>query len=177
MADLTLSLQGRIDAIISWGQQCIELWARYDRHVHKFIRTAIDMDKHRAFSQRLRDSIRDFDQHNWLLRVAQEHRLLELRDETLALHGDEVTGEVPEALEYQQMQDLGNALTERIQAHLAVYRDQGKPLDLAEVLREYLQAYPQFQHFDVTRMLVDEAIRLGHAEAELDGFKQSYNFV
>lgn len=172
VAELTHSLQGRIDAIISWGQQCIELWARYDRHVHKFIRTAIDMDKHRAFSQRLRDSIRDFDQHNWLLRVAQEHRLLELRDETLALHGDEVTGEVPEALEYQQMQDLGNALTERIQAHLAVYRDQGKPLDLAEVLREYLQAYPQFQHFDVTRMLVDEAVRLGHAEAELDGYKQ-----
>jgi len=79
---------------------------------------------------------------------------------------------VPEELEYQQMQDLGNALTERIQAHLAVFRDQGKPLDLAEVLREYLQAYPQFQHFDVTRMLVDEAVRLGHAEAELAGFKQ-----
>ena len=52
---LTQTLQARLDAIISWGQQCIELWARYDRHVHKFIRTAIDMDKNRAFSQRLRD--------------------------------------------------------------------------------------------------------------------------
>ena len=63
---LTHNLQLRLDAIIGWGQQCIELWARYDRHVHKFIRTAIDMDKHRAFSQRLRDAIRDFSSYNFV---------------------------------------------------------------------------------------------------------------
>ena len=51
--ELTHALQGRLDVITSWGQQCIELWSRYDRHVHKFIRNAIDMDKNRAFSQRL----------------------------------------------------------------------------------------------------------------------------
>ncbi|MFA0698405.1 condensin subunit MukF, partial [Vibrio sp. 10N.222.49.C9] len=39
------SLQVKLDRIISWGQQSIDLWIGYDRHVHKFIRTAIDMDK------------------------------------------------------------------------------------------------------------------------------------
>ncbi|MGL5290583.1 MAG: chromosome partition protein MukF, partial [Vibrionaceae bacterium] len=67
---LTHALQVRLDVITTWGQQCIELWARYDRHVHKFIRNAIDMDKNRAFSQRLRDSIRNFVNHNFLLKVA-----------------------------------------------------------------------------------------------------------
>ena len=169
---LTHTLQARLDAIISWGQQCIELWARYDRHVHKFIRTAIDMDKNRAFSQRLRDSIRDFEQHNWLMVVAQEHRLLELRDETLALHGEEVTGEVPSELEYHEILDINNQLAERIQLHLDAFRSGERPLDLAEVLRDYLASYPDYQHFDVARLLIDTAVRLGHASAELHSSRQ-----
>ncbi|POF56765.1 condensin subunit MukF, partial [Vibrio vulnificus] len=36
-------LQMKLDRITSWGQQAIDLWIGYDRHVHKFIRTAIDM--------------------------------------------------------------------------------------------------------------------------------------
>ena len=42
---LVFDLQSKLDRIISWGQQSIDLWIGYDRHVHKFIRTAIDMDK------------------------------------------------------------------------------------------------------------------------------------
>ncbi|MGL5532934.1 MAG: chromosome partition protein MukF, partial [Plesiomonas shigelloides] len=47
---LVLDLQAKLDRIISWGQQAIDLWIGYDRHVHKFIRTAIDMDKNRIFA-------------------------------------------------------------------------------------------------------------------------------
>ncbi|CAA2930429.1 Chromosome partition protein MukF [Arsenophonus endosymbiont of Bemisia tabaci Q2] len=47
---LVFYLQSKLDRIISWGQQSIDLWIGYDRHVHKFIRTAIDMDKNRIFS-------------------------------------------------------------------------------------------------------------------------------
>lgn len=46
---LITNLQAKLDRIISWGQQAIDLWIGYDRHVHKFIRTAIDMDKNRVF--------------------------------------------------------------------------------------------------------------------------------
>ena len=141
---LTFELQSRIDAILSWGQQCIELWARYDRHVHKFIRNAIDMDKNRVFSQRLRESIRDFDNHNWLLLVAQEARLLELRDETLVLHNDEITGELPVALEFQEIQALDEKLSEHISGYLADFQVHGKPLDMADLLKDYLQQFPEY---------------------------------
>ena len=40
---LITDLQSKLDRIISWGQQAIDLWIGYDRHVHKFIRTAIDI--------------------------------------------------------------------------------------------------------------------------------------
>ncbi len=60
------SLQMKLDRIIRWGQQAIDLWIGYDRHVHKFIRTAIDMDQNRAFSQRLRQSIKAYLQEPWL---------------------------------------------------------------------------------------------------------------
>ena len=130
------------------------------------------MDKNRAFSQRLRDSIREFQNHNWLMVVAQEHRLLELRDETLALHGEEVTGELPSELEYHEILDVNNQLAERIQMHLDAFRNEGKPLDMAEVLRDYLARYPDYQHFDVARLLIDAAVRLGHSEMELSGARQ-----
>ena len=42
---LTFELQSRIDAILSWVSNVSNCWAHYDRHVHKFIRNAIDMDK------------------------------------------------------------------------------------------------------------------------------------
>lgn len=124
------------------------------------------MDKNRAFSQRLRESIRNFDQHNWQLRVAEEPRLLELRDETIAIHDEEVTGEVPLEMEYMEMVDINQELAERIERYLARYPEQGQQLDLADVLREYLLDYPAHAHFDVARLLIDQAVRLGHASGE-----------
>jgi chromosome partition protein MukF len=57
---LVFDLQSKLDRIVSWGQQAIDLWIGYDRHVHKFIRTAIDMDKNRVFAQRLRQSVQTY---------------------------------------------------------------------------------------------------------------------
>lgn len=64
---ILFSLQTKLDRIVSWGQQAIDLWIGYDRHVHKFIRTAIDMDQNRAFSQRLRQSVTDYFETPWYL--------------------------------------------------------------------------------------------------------------
>ncbi|WP_116472965.1 chromosome partition protein MukF [Zobellella maritima] len=172
LATLCQQLQARLDAIIQWGSQCIELWARYDRHVHRFIRTAIDMDKNRAFSQRLRESIRQFEQHNWRLCIAQAQPLLELRDETMAAYAEEVTGELPVELEYQDMVDVAAELSGRIRDHLQPFSVAGRPLDLAAVLKDYLHDYPHHQHFDIARLLIDEAVKLGHANAECLGAAQ-----
>ncbi len=67
-------LQMKLDRITSWGQQAIDLWIGYDRHVHKFIRTAIDMDKNRAFSTRLRQSFKDYFDMPWYLTYADAER-------------------------------------------------------------------------------------------------------
>lgn len=172
LAPLCQQLQAKLDAIILWGSQCIELWARYDLHVHRFIRTAIDMDKNRAFSQRLRESIRQFEDHNWQLRIAQAEPLLELRAETMAAYADEVTGALPEALEYHEMIDVAAELSGRIRQHLQGFAETGKPLNLASVLSDYLQDFPYYQHFDIARLLIDEAVKLGHANAECSGAAQ-----
>ncbi len=164
---LTFSLQSRLDAIISWGQQAIDLWSRYDRHVHKFIRTAIDMDKNRAFSQRLRDSIGNFQDHAWCLTLAQERRLLELRDETLFIRDNEVMGDAPMEVEYQELVDINAELTGRIQAYLAEFKAEDKPIELANLLRDYLAEFPDVQHFDIAKLVVDEATKLGYSGEEL----------
>lgn len=166
---LVFSLQNKLDRIMSWGQQAIDLWIGYDRHVHKFIRTAIDMDKNRVFSQRLRQSIQGYFDQPWMLSFANAQRLLDMRDEELTLHNDEVTGELPVELEYETFTSANEQLAELIAATLTAYQQQKLPLDLGKVMFDYLALHPHGRHFDVARIVVDQAIRLGIAEADFSG--------
>ncbi|WGE70638.1 chromosome partition protein MukF [Actinobacillus equuli subsp. haemolyticus] len=163
---LIVNLQNKLDRIISWGQQAIDLWIGYDRHVHKFIRTAIDMDKNRVFGQRLRQSIQDYFNAPWLLYTAKADSLLDLRDDETMLNEAEAVGELPSELEYESLSDVQEQIISVMQAHLAPFRAEDKPIDLGAVLREQLALYPQSRHFDVARIIVDQAVKLGMASLD-----------
>ncbi|EHK91184.1 chromosome partition protein MukF [Aggregatibacter actinomycetemcomitans] len=167
--ELITNLQAKLDRIISWGQQAIDLWIGYDRHVHKFIRTAIDMDKNRVFSQRLRNSIHNYFEHPWFLWTAQAERLVDLRDEELALREEDALGELPEELQYESLEDIREQIVEHMQTLLIDYREHKRPINLSMVLKQQLESYPLSQHFDVARIIVDQAVRLGMASADLSG--------
>ncbi|EPN9924583.1 chromosome partition protein MukF [Proteus mirabilis] len=166
---LVFELQSKLDRIISWGQQSIDLWIGYDRHVHKFIRTAIDMDKNRIFSRRLRQSVQNYFDSPWALTYANADRLFDMRDEELVLRDEEVTGELPEELEYQMFSEVNEQIAQWVEQELAAYKLERRALDLSSVLVEYLNRYPQQKHFDVARIVIDQAVRLGVAQAELAG--------
>ncbi|MBK4714745.1 MULTISPECIES: chromosome partition protein MukF [Tenebrionibacter/Tenebrionicola group] len=172
--NLVFDLQTKLDRITSWGQQAIDLWIGYDRHVHKFIRTAIDMDKNRVFAQRLRQSVQNYFDAPWALTYANADRLLDMRDEEMALRDEEVTGELPSELEFEEFNEIREQLAAMIEAALAVYKTQNMPLDLSIVMREYLTQYPRARHFDVARIVVDQAVRLGVAEADFIGLPASW---
>lgn len=165
------------DRIISWGQQAIDLWIGYDRHVHKFIRTAIDMDKNRVFAQRLRQSVQTYFDHPWALTHANADRLLDMRDEELALRSEEVTGELPPDLEFEEFSEIREQLAAMIEEALKVYQEQQMPLNLAAVMRDYLAQYPRARHFDVARLVVDQAVRLGVAEADFSGLPAEWQAI
>lgn len=166
---LVFDLQNKLDRIISWGQQAIDLWIGYDRHVHKFIRTAIDMDKNRVFAQRLRQSVQNYFEQPWALTYANADRLFDMRDEEMTLRDEEVTGELPSELEYEEFNEIREQLAAMIEEALQIYKAENKPLNLAEVMRDYLAQYPRARHFDVARIVVDQAVRLGVAEADFSG--------
>ncbi|HEK3120356.1 TPA: chromosome partition protein MukF [Proteus mirabilis] len=166
---LVFELQSKLDRIISWGQQSIDLWIGYDRHVHKFIRTAIDMDKNRIFSRRLRQSVQNYFDSPWALTYANADRLFDMREEELVLRDEEVTGELPEELEYQMFSEVNEQIAQWVEQELAAYKLEQRALDLSSVLVEYLNRYPQQKHFDVARIVIDQAVRLGVAQAELAG--------
>lgn len=174
---LVFDLQSKLDRIISWGQQAIDLWIGYDRHVHKFIRTAIDMDKNRVFAQRLRQSVQHYFDAPWALTYANADRLFDVRDEELTLRNEEVTGELPSELEYEEFNEIREQLAAMIEEALAFYKVQQKPLNLGEVMREYLTQYPRARHFDVARIVVDQAVRLGVAEADFSGLPAEWQVI
>ncbi|WP_261815489.1 chromosome partition protein MukF [Vibrio gallicus] len=171
------SLQMKLDRIVSWGQQSIDLWIGYDRHVHKFIRTAIDMDKNRAFSQRLRQSIQDFGSQSWLLTYADAERLRDLRDESLVLKNDEALGVLPPEVEYQEIQQVTNELAEHVKAMLLQHKQQGSNIDLSSILKDYLARYPLTKHFDLARMVVDQAVRLGYSEQDYAAIQPDWQSI
>nr|WP_314264517.1 chromosome partition protein MukF [uncultured Moellerella sp.] len=166
---LVFDLQNKLDRIVSWGQQSIDLWIGYDRHVHKFIRTAIDMDKNRIFSQRLRQSVQQYFDSPWALTYANADRLFDMRDDELTLRDEEVTGELPLELEFEEFSEVNDRLAELMAIELAIYKQTQQPLDIGKVLCEYLKQYPQKRHFDVARIVIDQAVKLGVAEADLTG--------
>ena len=132
---LVFDLQNKLDRIISWGQLTIDLWIGYDRHVHKFIRTAIDMDKNRVFAQRLRQSVQSYFDNPWALTIANADRLFDMRDEELALLNEEVTGELPPDMEYEEFSEIREQLAAMIEQELKIYQKEQRPLDLGAVLR------------------------------------------
>ena len=172
--NVVLDLQSKLDRIIGWGQKAIDLWIGYDRHVHKFIRTAIDLDKNRVFSQRLRKSIQSYFDLPWSLTFANADRLLDMRDEELALHDAEVTGELPPELEFEMIEEIQEHIIRHIEQNLLIFKQENKPLDIGIAICSYLAQFPREQHFDIARLFIDQAIRLGIAEDDLLGIPNEW---
>lgn len=172
---LIFTLQARLDRTISWGQQSIDLWIGYDRHVHKFIRTAIDMDKNRVFAQRLRRSIQKYFDHPWALTFSDALRLLDIRDEQpSSLSNVESIGELPSELKFEGCDLIRSQLSSLIEEALMVYQQKAIPLHLGQTLRDYLKKYPVSQHFEVARILVDLALQLGVASEDFSGLSAQW---
>lgn len=164
--EMLFRLQTKLDRIINWGQQSIDLWIGYDRHVHKFIRTAIDMDKNRAFSNRLRESIKHYFDEPWSLYVCEGERLDELRNESLVLRDDEVTGTIPADVEFEIYEKVSELMAEKISVMLSVHKQEGTPIDLSQILASHLAEHPKNQHFDLAKIIVEQALKLGYSQAD-----------
>ena len=169
IGNVVIDLQSKLDRIMGWGQQAIDLWIGYDRHVHKFIRTAIDLDKNRVFSQRLRRSIQSYFNAPWTLTFANAERLLDMRDEELALQDADVTGELPPELEFESIEQIQEHIIAHIEQNLLRFKEQSLPLDISQAIYQYLSRFPREQHFDIARLFIDQAIRLGISDADLAG--------
>jgi len=127
------------------------------------------MDKNRVFAQRLRQSVQNYFDAPWALTYASADRLLDMRDEEMTLRDEEVTGELPPDLEYEEFNEIREQLAALIEEQLAIYKTKQLPLDLGLVVKEYLAQYPRARHFDVARVVVDQAVRLGVANADFTG--------
>lgn len=177
VSEALFGLQMKLDRITSWGQQAIDLWIGYDRHVHKFIRTAIDMDQNRAFSQRLRQSVADYFDSPWYLTYADAEKLTDLRDEALVLRDDEVIGLAPLEVEYEEFTQVNDELSQRIGDMLTAHKRSGAAIDLGRVLRDYLAIYPRARHFDLARMVVDQAVRLGYSQSDYSAIQPDWQSI
>ena len=100
-----------------------------------------------------------------------------MRDEEMTLRNDEVMGELPPEMEYEEFNEIREQLAAMIEEALQIYKQQQKPLHLATVMRDYLAQYPRARHFDLARIVIDQAVRLGVAEADLAGLPAEWQTI
>jgi chromosome partition protein MukF len=117
-----------------------------------------------------------FDQP-WALTYANADRLYDMRDEEMTLRNDEVMGELPPEMEYEEFNEIREQLAAMIEEALQIYKLEQKPLHLATVMRDYLSQYPRARHFDLARIVIDQAVRLGVAEADLAGLPAQWQAI
>jgi chromosome partition protein MukF len=72
------------------------------------------------------------------LTYANADRLLDMRDEEMALRDEEVTGELPPDLEYEEFNEIREQLAAMIEEQLAIYKTRQAHWILL-VVREYLR--------------------------------------
>ena len=95
----------------------------------------------------------------------------------MTLRDEEVTGELPPDLEYEEFNEIREQLAALIEQQLAIYKTKQLPLDLGLVVKEYLVQYPRARHFDVARIVVDQAVRLGIAHADFTGLPAKWQSI
>jgi hypothetical protein len=91
-----------------------------------------------------------------------------MRDEEMALRDEEVTGELPADLEYEEFNEIREQLAALIEAQLAVYKTR-KSAGSRPGGARVSGAVSARAHFDVARIVVDQAVRLGVAQADFTG--------
>lgn len=95
----------------------------------------------------------------------------------MTLRDEEVTGHVPMEVEYEELQQVNDELAQRIGDMLKVHKEQGAAIDLALVLRDYLASHPRTHHFDLARMVVDQAVRLGYSESDYRAIQPDWTAI
>ncbi|XPE41174.1 hypothetical protein ACNKHK_05885 [Shigella flexneri] len=95
------------------------------------------------------------------------NRLLDMRDEEMVLR-EEVTGELPEDLEYEEFDEIREQLAAIIEEQLAIYKSRQTPLDLGLVVRG-ISRVPTCASFRRRAYVIIQAVRLGVAQADFTG--------
>ena len=80
-------------------------------------------------------------------------------------------------VEYEEFQQVNDELAERIGDMLKAHKDQGAPIDLSVVLRDYLAQHPHTHHFDLARIVVDQAVRLGYSESDYQAVQPDWKAI
>jgi chromosome partition protein MukF len=68
---------------------------------------------------------------------------------------------------------LYTAISNKLSAH----QHQHRSIDLGQVLKDYLAEHPHAQHFDIARMVVDQAVRLGFSESDYAAIQPEWQSI
>jgi chromosome condensin MukBEF complex kleisin-like MukF subunit len=141
--DVIDAIHHRLDQMEQWGRERVGSWSQYFRRVNDFLQSIVRFDPNRDLSRRLTQQLQVYPENPWYLRIIHPTRYRTIREINLAADKTRVVRSLTDSpVDDDLLDDDGNQLLDRMVDDLKSRLKQDSSLDLVELLRPYLQAYP-----------------------------------
>ena len=60
---------------------------------------------------------------------------------------------------------------------LVIHKEHGTPINLGTILKDYLSQHPQTHHFDLARIIIDQAVKLGYSESDYQAIQPDWQAI
>jgi chromosome partition protein MukF len=145
----------RLEQIEQWGKDRVASWSQYYRRVNDFLQSIVRFDPNRELSQKLKGQIRGFTKHPWILELIDPPVYRTLQQIHFTSEAGKVSRPIPEALDGQELDDDGNLVLDLIIEEIKGKLKEGDSLNLAEIIRFYLERHSLDQVYPHIGTLID----------------------
>lgn len=80
-------------------------------------------------------------------------------------------------MEFEELDLVNDQLAEKVGLMLQAHKATGASINLSVLLKDYLSQHPYAQHFDLARIVIDQAVRMGYSEADFNAIQPDWEAI
>ena len=146
----------RLDQLEQWGKERVSSWSQYYRRVNDFLQSIVRFDPNRELSQKLKEQIQEYPEKPWCLELIEPLVYRGLREIQYDQEKRRVVRMAPDAAsQVVAMDDDGNLVLDLMIEEIKRALDLGEMLNLAEILKPFLENHPLEKVYPHVGTLID----------------------
>jgi chromosome partition protein MukF len=145
----------RLDQLEQWGKERVISWSQYYRRVNDFLQSIVRFDPNRELSHALKERIQLFPRHPWYLQLIDPPVYRGLQEISYPAAKQRVVRSIPLPNQQPVPDDDGTLVLDLLIGEIKQRLNQQLPLNLAELIRPYLESHSLDQVYPHIGTLID----------------------